>query len=75
MSDETYELREGQTWRSKRDFWRRVTITGLTTVRGDPAVNVRRNTSRRTQAIREVTLRRDYYIVTTNTPGERRVSA
>lgn len=65
---ETWEPAEGQTWRSRRDYWRKVEIVGLTTIRGEPAVNVRRNTSRRTQAILVTTLLRSYAISTVNRP-------
>lgn len=47
----------GQTWRAKRDRHRLVTITY---VYSDGDLGVRRNTSRRTQAISPRTLRRDY---------------
>lgn len=53
------EVEVGQVWASKRDNWRRVTITGV----HDDYVNVRRNTSRRTQAISRATLARTYVLV------------
>lgn len=56
-------IREGQVWRHKSETWRQVTITGETTIRGVEGVNVRRNTSRRTQAIRVETLLRSYRLV------------
>lgn len=50
----------GAIWRHKRDRGRTVLITGLFSDGSERYVDVRRNTSRRRQAIRERTLLRDY---------------
>lgn len=61
----------GQTWRHKRERWRRVKIRSVqrewtSEVTGHlypERVQVDRNTSRRTQAIKVSTLRREYELV------------
>jgi hypothetical protein len=50
----------GMVWRHKRDRHRTVTITGLYSRGMERYVGVVRNTSRRTQGIKESTLLRDY---------------
>jgi len=50
----------GAIWRSKRDRWRTVRITGTFVGYKGDMVNVRRNTSERRQAIMVATLLRDY---------------
>jgi hypothetical protein len=57
------ELQVGQVWRHKRELWRRVEIFGLRSPEWGGGAFVKRNTSRRRQAISEETLRRDYELV------------
>lgn len=59
----------GQVWRSKRNRRRTVTLTSRYEESGD--FGVRRNTSRRTQSISAATLRKDYRLDDTATPGGR----
>lgn len=59
----------GQVWRHKREWHRKVEVTGLSAPwsdepeRDDIFVYVNRNTSRRRQPMRASTLRRDYRLV------------
>ena len=58
------EAAAGQTWKRNGQPWREVYIRSLWTDHdGTVYVRVTRNTSRRTQAIKLSTLRRDYYLV------------
>lgn len=61
MSDSV--LAVGQVWRHKRETWRTVTLTELREEKWGGGAFVTRNTSRRTSAIGELTLRRDYRLV------------
>jgi hypothetical protein len=62
---EQQALKVGQTWTHRRQSWRRVEITSLRDrADGDVDAYVRRNTSRRTQAIKRSTLLRDYWLAT-----------
>lgn len=60
-------IERGQRWRHKREAWRFVRITSVSTGEhwrdGIARFYVIRNTSRRTQAIKETTLRREYELV------------
>lgn len=63
----TVEVAVGQVWRHKREAYRRVEVLEVREENArdggrETAVYVRRNTSRRTQAIMERTLRRNYYL-------------
>lgn len=64
----TIPLAVGQKWRHKRESWRTVEITALETWGSPPMQRafVTRSTSRRRQAIKESTLRRDYKCVITD---------
>lgn len=52
----------GQIWQHKRESFRRVEITSIREPEWGGGAFVRRNTSRRRQAIGEASLRRDYFL-------------
>jgi hypothetical protein len=64
-SNSSRAIQAGTVWQSKRDSWRRVFITSVhedEKFYPNSYVNVKRNTSRRRQAINWTTLLKDYYL-------------